>query len=54
MCDVDDRACRDCTYALCCDKGRPFARTHTGLGWLPGSVRINHTVMTGFGKELMI
>lgn len=33
MCDVDDGGCRCCTYAPCCDKGRPFARTHTGLAW---------------------
>lgn len=49
MCDVDDGGGRYCTYALSCDKGRPFAhRAHTGLGWLPGSVHINDMVMTGF------
>ncbi len=48
MCDVDDGRCRYSTYALSCDKGRLFARAHTGLGWLPGSVHINDMVMTGF------
>lgn len=47
MCDVDDGGCRYCTHPLCCDKGRPFARAHTGLGWLPASVRINDVVTTG-------
>lgn len=51
MCEADDRGCRYYTYAPCCDKGRPFVRTHTGLGRRLASVHINDMVMTGFRMD---